>query len=365
MQHSRQASQAGASSQVDEGGTPKPESPTDLSTRTWAYAARKTWREFNEDQCTDLAAGLTYYAVLAIFPAAIALISVLGVLNRADQAVDTVLEVLGPLVSAQVLADLDPVLRDLAGARSAGLALFLGLALALWSASAYVAAFGRAMNRILEVKEGRPLWKLRPWTLLITAVIIVLIALVLLMLIISGPLASSIGDVVGAADVTVTIWSIAKWPVLAVVVTLIVALLYYATPNIEQPRFRWISIGAALAIVVAVLASVGFSLYVATFANYDKTYGSLAGVVVGLLFLWLTNLSLLLGAEVNSELERGRELQAGIAAEHQIQLPLRDTRKIDKDDRKDAEHAEMGRELREQHAREQDLEKQPQEESLR
>lgn len=166
---------------------PKPDSPGDLTKGTWKYVARKTWREFNEDQCTDLAAGLTYYAVLAIFPALIALVSVLGVLNQADKAVDTVLEVLSPLVSAEVLASVEPVLRELAGSQSAGWALVLGLVISIWSASAYVSAFGRAMNRILEVKEGRPFWKLRPHTLLITAAIIVLVALVLLMLIVSGP----------------------------------------------------------------------------------------------------------------------------------------------------------------------------------
>ena len=206
------------------------------------------------------------------------------------------------------------------------------------------------MNRILEVKEGRPFWKLRPKTLLITAAIIVLVALVLLMLIVSGPVASSIGEAIGAGDTAVTVWNIAKWPLLAIVVMLIVALLYYSTPNVEQPHFKWVSIGAGLAIVVWVLASIGFSLYVANFGNYDKTYGSLAGVVVGLLFLWLTNLALLLGAELDSELERGRELQAGIAAEDQLRLPLRDTTKIEKDQRKQAEDAELGRELREQHA---------------
>lgn len=327
------------------GSARKPESPKDLTRRTWRYVARRTWREFNDDHCTDLAAALTYYAVLAIFPAAIVLVSVLGVVDRAGQAVDAVLDVLSPLVSDDVLAQVEPVLRRLADTQDAGLALVLGLLLALWSASAYVTAFGRAMNRILEVREGRSFWKLRPWTLLVTVLILVLIALVLLMLVVSGPLASSLGAWAGVGDVAVTVWSIVKWPVLALVVTAIVALLYYATPNVEQPKFRWISVGAGLAVLVWIAASVGFSVYVANFGNYDRTYGSLAGAVIGLLFLWLTNLALLLGAELDSELERGRELQAGLAAEVQIQLPLRDTSQIAKEDRVAAGDAEEGRKL--------------------
>ena len=185
------------------------------------------------------------------------------------------------------------------------------LVLALWSASGYVGAFGRAMNRIYEIGEGRPFWKLRPIMLLITFVAIVLVALVLLMLVVSGPLAQSIGDQIGLGDQAVQVWNIAKWPVMVVAVMLIVAILYYATPNVKQPKFRWISIGAAVAILIWMLAAAGFAFYVANFASYNKTYGSLAGVVVGLIFLWLTNVALLLGAEIDSELERGPPAAGG------------------------------------------------------
>ena len=327
----------------------KPDSPTDLTKRSWMYVLRKTFREFLDDQCTDLAAALTYYSVLGIFPAAIALTSVIGVVGQdPEKAVDTVVDVLDPLVSSDTIGTIEPVLRDLASSQSAGLALVAGLLVALWSASGYVTAFSRAMNRIYEIPEGRPFWKLRPLMVLLTLVSVVLMALALLMLVVSGPLARSIGDVIGLGDTAVTVWSIAKWPVLALVVMLIVAMLYYATPNVKQPKFRWLSIGAAVAILVWVVASVGFAFYVANFSSYNKTYGSLAGVIVVLLFLWITNLALLFGAELDAELERGRQLQAGIAAERELQLPPRDTAKIEKDREKERKDEALGREIREQ-----------------
>ena len=327
----------------------KPDGPTDLTRRSWLYVLRKTWREFTDDQCTDLAAALTYYSVLAIFPAAVALTALLGVVGQAEESVNTVLEVLAPLVSESMLGTVEPTLRQLAGSDAAGLALALGVAGAIWSASAYVGAFARAMNRIYEIAEGRPFWKLRPVMILITLVAVLLIAVVLLMLIVSGPVARSIGDVVGLGDTALTAWDLAKWPVLAFVVLLIVAMLYYATPNVKQPKFRWLSVGALVAIVLWVLASAAFAFYVASFSSYNKTYGSLAGVVVALLFLWITNLALLLGAELDAELERGRQLQAGIAAEEELQLPVRDTRQIRKAAKKQRKDVELGRHIRLQH----------------
>ena len=326
----------------------KPSSPMDLDKRSWKYVLRKVVREFSEDQCTDQAAALTYYAVLAIFPAALALTSILGLVDAADEAVETILDVLEPLVSASTLAAVEPVLTSMASSQSAGLTFVIGLLGALWSASGYVGAFGRAMNRMYEVGEGRPFWKLRPWQLLITLVAVVLAASVLLMLVLSGPLAESIGDVLGLGSTAVMVWSIAKWPLLAAVVMLVVALLYWATPNVKQPKFRWISVGAAVAILIWVLASVVFAFYVANFSSYGKTYGSIAGVIVALLWLWITNLSLLFGAEIDSELERGRQLQAGIPAEAELQLPARDVRNIEKAQKKEQEDIELGRQIREQ-----------------
>ena len=326
----------------------KPDSPTKLTKRSWFYVLRKTWREFGDDQCTDVAAALTYYSVLSIFPAAIALLSLLGVIGQAQTSVDTVVEVLDPLVSEDMLGTIEPTLRTIADNQSAGLLLVVGLVGALWTASGYVGAFGRAMNRIYEVAEGRPVWKLRPLQILITLLTILLLAVALVLLAVSGPVAESVGEVLGVGDTAVQVWSIAKWPILALVAVLVVALLYYSTPNVKQPRFRWISVGAAIAIVIGIVASIGFTYYVSNFGSYNKTYGSLAGAVVALLFLWIINLALLFGAELDSELERGRQLQAGMKAEEELQLPARDTRNIDKAAKKEAKDIALGRRIREQ-----------------
>ncbi|WP_338123982.1 YihY/virulence factor BrkB family protein [Cellulomonas iranensis] len=204
------------------------------------------------------------------------------------------------------------------------------------------------MNRIYEVDEGQPVWKLRPLLLVLTAALVVLAVLVVAFLALSGPVAESIGRSVGLSGTTVAVWQVVKWPLVVVLVVLAIALLYHGTPNVRQPRFRWLSVGALVALVVWVLASAGFAFYVSRFASYDETYGSLAGIVVLLLWLWLTNLALLFGAELDAELERGRQLQAGIAAERTLQLPPRDTRASDKRRARLEEDVERGRALREQ-----------------
>lgn len=321
-------------------------SPTELEKPSWRYVARRTVREFSTDQCTDLAAALTYYSVLALFPAAIALTSLLGLVGQGTEAVDEVLTIIRNLGGGSVVESIEPTLVDLAQSQAAGLALVLGLAGALWSASGYVGAFGRAMNRVYEIDEGRPIWKLRPAMLLLTVVLVVLAAVVLLALVLTGPVADTIGNRIGIGSTGLLIFDIVKWPVLLGVVIVIVALLYYATPNVKQPKFRWISIGAALAILVWVLVSAAFGFYVANFSSYDKTYGALGGVIAFLLWLWLTNLALLFGAELDSELERARELQSGLPAEEELQLPPRDTRNITKARRKEEADLRRGRELR-------------------
>ena len=334
----------------------KPEKPTEIHKQSWKYIGRKVVREFSEDQCTDQAAALTYYGVLALFPAILALVSILGLFGDPQKAVSTVVDTIRPLVSGDTLGTIEPVLNQLASSQSAGLTLVLGLLGALWSASGYVGAFGRAMNRIYEIEEGRPFWKLRPLQLLITLVAITMAALVLAMLVVSGPLAEAIGQQLGLGSAAVTAWDIAKWPVLFAFVLVTVAVLYYATPNVKQPKFRWISVGAGIAILVWILASVAFAFYVSNFGSYNKTYGSLAGVVVTLLWFWLTNLALLFGAEIDSELERGRELQAGIPAEEELQLPARDTRNIEKAREKERIDIERGRDIRERAEQESDQE---------
>ncbi|GAA4884261.1 YihY/virulence factor BrkB family protein [Serinicoccus chungangensis] len=306
----------------------KPDSPAEMTGPAWRYTAGKAFREFLDDECTDLAAALTYYAVLAIFPALIAIFSLLGLVGQSQQVVTTVMPVLSGVLGESGASTLEPVVQSLATSPGAGLALVIGLATALWSASGYVTAFSRAMNRVYEIEEGRPVWKLRPVMLLITLVMVVMVVLVALMLILSGPVAEAVGQAVGLGSTVVTVWQFAKWPVVLVLVMLVVAMLFYSTPNVKQPTFRWLSIGAALAIVVWILVSVAFGFYIANFSSYGATYGSFAGVIIFLLYLWITNLALLLGAEVDAELERSRQLIAGIEAEEDIQLPPRDDTKI-------------------------------------
>jgi membrane protein len=324
----------------------KVDSPTDLPTPSKKYVLQKTLREFSKDQCTDIAASLTYYAVLAMFPAAIALLSLVSLVGQGPSTVKTLLTILKQVGAGSIAKTLQGPLLELSNTPGAGFALLVGLLGALWSASGYVGAFGRAMNRMYEIQEGRPIWKLRPAMLLLTLVLVVLSALTMVGLVVSGPVAQAIGDAVGLGGAALTVWNIAKWPVLLLIVVLIVGLLYWGTPNIRQPKFRWISIGAAIAILIWIVLSAAFGFYVGNFGSYDKTYGSLAGVIVFLLWLWITNLALLFGAELDAELERGRELVSGIEAEETVQLPPRDTRNIEKAEAKRAEDVARGRELR-------------------
>ena len=325
----------------------KQASPADLSKPSWRFTAKSALREFMADQCTDQAAALTYYAVLALFPALLALVSLLGIFGQGENTVNAMLDMvrsLGQQGAAQVLEE--PV-RQMVTAQGAGIGLVVGLVIALWSASGYVGAFGRALNRVYEVDEGRPIWKLRPLQLFITLICVLAMALVLMAVVVSGPVARAIGETVGIGEGAVTAFNIIKWPVILAVVVVIVALLYYATPNVRHPKFRWMSVGAAIGIGVWLLASVGFGFYVGNFGSYNKTYGSLAGVIVFLLWLWLTNLALLFGAEVDSELERARELEAGMIAEETLQLPPRDTSKSEKAAAKLEKSIAEGRAIRE------------------
>ncbi|OBA94329.1 ribonuclease BN [Mycobacteriaceae bacterium 1482268.1] len=324
----------------------KPESPTDLTKPSLRFALRKTVREFQHDQCTDLAAALTYYAVLSLFPALLVLVSLLGVFGDGRQTIDTVLDTASSIVPSDAMDLLRQPIEQLVQSPSAGVALATGLLGALWSASGYIGAFGRAMNRIYEIDEGRPVWKLRPLQLVLTVGALLLAAATAVMLAISGPLAEAVGDAIGAGSLAVTTWSIVKWPVILVCVVLAVAVLYYATPNVKQPKFRWISVGAGFAILIWLVASVLFGLYVANFSSYNKTYGALGGVIVFLLWLWITNLALLFGAELDAELERGRELQAGLRAERELQLPPRDTRGLDKSEEAEEKDIKLAEELR-------------------
>ncbi|ORB26675.1 YihY/virulence factor BrkB family protein [Mycolicibacterium parafortuitum] len=324
----------------------KPDSPTDLTRSSVMFVLRNTANEFTRDQCTDLAAALTYYAVLSLFPALVVVMSLLGVIGQGARTADAILQIVDDISPGAAVDVLRDPIQQLVDSPSAGFTLVAGIIGALWSASGFVGAFGRAMNRIYEVDEGRPGWKLRLQQLVLTLVGLLVAAVVALVLAVSGPVAEAIGGYLGIGATGLTVWNIARWPVLLVVVVLGVAMLYYFSPNVRQPKFRWISVGAAIAIVTWVVASLGFGLYVANFGNYNKTFGTLAGVIVFLLWLWLTNLALLFGAEIDAELERGRQLQAGIKAEDTLQLPLRDTTVIEKNRDKEHKTRLRGRVLR-------------------
>ena len=303
-----------------------PEGPRRLSGGSWADALKRTVHEFRDDNLTDWAAALTYYSVLAIFPALVALVSVLGLFGDPKGTTDTITEIvseLGPESAADTFND--PIQSITADRGRAGLLFVVGIVGALYSASGYIGAFMRASNAIYEVEEGRPFWKRRPLQMAVTLVMVMLVALVALALVLSGPVAEAVGGAVGLSGTAVTVYGLAKWPVLALVVILLLALLYYVSPNVQLPAFKWITPGSVLALVLAILASVGFAFYVANFGSYDKTYGTLGGVVSFLVWLWIINIAVLLGAELNAELERGRELEAGVpGADEELQLPPRE-----------------------------------------
>ena len=358
-QDSSEKSTAKAGSAPAPDDSRKPDSPTDVTKPSWKYIAKKTLREFSQDQCPDLAAALTYYAVLSLFPALLALVSLVGIFGDAERTTAALLEIVRGIAPASTVDTISGPVRELAGSPAAGFALAIGLATALWSASGYVGAFGRAMNRVYEVDEGRPFVKLRGTMLAVTLLAVVIVALLAGMLVLSGPVSEAVGGAIGLSGTILTVWNIAKWPVIVALVIVIIAVLYYATPNVKQPRFRWMSIGSFIALVVFLLASLGFAFYVANFSNYNKTYGALGGVIVMLLWLWILNMSLLFGAEFDAEMERGRQLQAGIEAEETIQLPPRDTKKSEKLQEQEEEDIRHGRELRERHSRDAERENAP------
>ena len=304
-----------------------PTGPTDLETRSWSEVLKRTVREFKEDDLVDRAAALTYYGVLAIFPALLALVSVLGLVGRS--ATQPLIDNLGRVAPGPAKDIFTTAVQNLQRSRGAGGVLFVvGLAGALWSASGYVAAFMRASNAIYEIEEGRPIWVKAPVRLGVTVVLGVLLVISALAVVVTGGLADHVGRVLGIGKSAVTVWDIVKWPVLLLVVSLMFAILYWASPNVRQPGFRWLSPGGLLAVLVWVLASAAFAFYVANFASYNKTYGTLGGVIIFLVWLWLSNIAVLLGAEFNAELERGRQIEAGHPPEREPFLEPRDTRKM-------------------------------------
>jgi membrane protein len=304
-----------------------PAGPAALPARSWGAAIKRTVSEFRRDDLTDLAAALTYYGVLAIFPALIALVSILGLVGHS--ATQPLIENLGKVAPGPSKTIFTSAIQNLQKSQgTAGIVFVVGLLAALWSASSYVAAFMRASNTIYDVEEGRPIWKTVPVRLAVTLVLVVLLALSAVAVVLTGGLAKQVGGVIGVGSSAVAIWDIAKWPALLFVVSLMFAILYWAAPNVSHPGFRWLSPGGILAVVVWLLASALFALYVASFSSYNKTYGALAAVVVFLVWLWISNIAVLLGAEFNAELERGRSIAAGQSPEREPFLQPRDTRKL-------------------------------------
>ncbi|HEY3190430.1 MAG TPA: YihY/virulence factor BrkB family protein [Solirubrobacteraceae bacterium] len=305
--------------------------PEDIPKPGWVAILKRTVKEFQNDNLTDWAAALTYYAVLALFPALIVLVALVGLFGQYPQTTDALLNILRDVgVQSSTLDSLrDTINNVIQNKGGAGALLGVGLVGAIWSASGYIGAFMRASNAIFEKPEGRPFWKLRPLQVAVTLVMTLLLALVLIALVVSGPLAEAIGKQIGLGGTAVTVWNIAKWPVLAFVVSLMLAVLYYAAPNARLPKFQWLSPGAIVAVVVWVVASFGFFLYAKNFGSYDKTYGTLGAAITLLVWMWLSNLAVLFGQELNAEIERGRELAAGHPAIEDIQLPLRGKPKKD------------------------------------
>lgn len=326
----------------------KARSPLKLSRATWKYSVKRTVAEFSRDQCTDLAAALTYYAVLSVFPALIALVSLLSLVGEAERTTSFFVDMVDDMTGGDedIMSTVELVLGNITGAEGAGIGLAIGILLAIWTASNYVNAFSRAINRIFEVEEGRPFIRLRPLLYTVTVGLIVLVASAALALVISGPIAESIGDVVGLGETAVTVWNWATPFVLILIAAIGIALLYYCTPNIRQPGAKWISGGALVGIVVMILATGGVVFYVMNFANYDATYGSLASVIIFLFWIYIMNMVLLFGAEFDAELERGRQLQAGIEAERTIMLPPREAKGAEKKNTKYEELVAQGQALR-------------------
>jgi membrane protein len=303
-----------------------PERPSQLPGGSWWAAVKRTVREFQVDNLKDWAAALTYYSVLSIFPALVVLISLVDLAGQST--IQTLLDNLGRVAPGSVNQILEDAIRSLQQTRgSAGVLALAGLAAALWSASNYIAAFMRASNAIYDVPEGRPVWKTLPIRIAVTVIVMVLLAASAVAVVATGGLADRIGRLLGLGSAIVTVWDVAKWPVLLLLISFLFALLYWASPNARQ-GFRWVSPGGILAVVVWVAASVAFAVYVANFNSYNKVYGSLASVIIFLVWLWLSNIAILLGAELNAELERSRAIAAGHPPDKEPYMELRDTSKI-------------------------------------
>jgi membrane protein len=298
---------------------------TDAGTGWWP-TIKRTAKEFQEDNLSDWAAALTYYGLLSLFPALIAMVSLIGIFGDPKSTTESLTEIIteiGPASAAETFEG--PIKSITESSGTAGLALILGLAASLWSASGYTGAFMRASNIIYETPEGRPFWKLRPLQLLVTLAMIVMLTLLAVSLVLTGPVVEAVAGPLGIGSTAVDVWNIAKWPVMALVFLLMIAVLYYASPNVKLRGFKWVTPGSLVAIVVWIVASALFAFYVSNFGSYDKTYGTLGGLIALLVWFWISNLAILFGHQLNAERERSLELAEGRPrAAREIQLEPRD-----------------------------------------
>lgn len=306
------------------------DSPAQLSRDDWRVILTRTWHEFRINQVYDIAAAMTYYAVLAAFPATLAVLALIGVFGSAEAVAHDVLRVIEELGGSSVIGPLREPIEQLLNASETAPALIIGLVLALWATSGFVGTFGRGMNRIYGVEEGRPFWEMRPVMLGISAVVLVLATVAAFAIILTGPIAESSARVLGFDEGVVFWWDLGKLPVLAGIVLFVIVLLYWAAPNVKRRNLRWFSAGAGAALLTWMVSTVLFGGYALGFGSYERVYGVLGGAVAFLLWIWLSNLAMLFGAVLDTEVERARQLRAGIAAEEHVQLPLRDDRLIEK-----------------------------------
>ncbi|MGW0904682.1 YihY/virulence factor BrkB family protein [Streptomyces sp. NPDC002853] len=310
-----------------------PEEPTQLPKRSWKAVLTGVVKEFQDDELMDRAAALTYYGVLSLFPTLLVLVSLLGVVGKS--AIDWLLENLEKLAPGSARDIIGDAVKQLAGQGGVGsLMAVVGIVLAVWASSGYVGAFIRTANAVYDMPEGRPVWKVLPVRVGVTVVLLLLAVVSAVIVVFTGGLASTVGSALGIGDAALTVWSIAKWPVLVVLVTSMIALLFWATPNVKGRGFRWITPGSVIALVIWLMASAGFAFYVGNFSSYNKTYGALAGVIIFLVWLWISNIAILLGLEFDAELSRQRAIAGGLPPEEEPYVPPRDTRAWDEQDRR-------------------------------
>jgi membrane protein len=305
-----------------------PDSPVQLSRDDWSVILTRTGHEFRIHQAYDIAASLTYYAVLAIFPTVLAALALLGIFGSAESVANDVLRVIEDFGGSSVIDPLSEPIQQLLDASHAATAFIVGLVAALWATSGYVGTFGRGMNRIYEVEEGRPFWEMRPAMLGVAAVVLVLATLVGFAIILTGPIAESAARVLGLDEGVVFWWDLGKLPLIVGIALFLIVLLYWAAPNVKRRNLRWFSVGACAALFTWMVSTALFGAYALGFGPYERLYGALGAAVAFLLWIWLSNLALVFGAVLDTEVERARQLRAGVPAEERVQLPLRDDRLI-------------------------------------